>query len=82
MTEDAEIAKYHLARVLLVCDDLKAKGIIDGGPLVNRPALQEIIDAGDASGYPAPTDDDIERIMATVQHACAHGCLSGEDTKQ
>ena len=56
---------YHYACVLLDADDLKKKGIVEGGPeIANADLLQAIRTVGKQAGMPDPSDEFIRDFVA------------------
>ena len=58
---------YHLAFVLVTCEELKEKGLLIGGPEIDVPRMRGLVAAGE-SAYEKPTDAEIQSIMDYLQN--------------
>lgn len=66
---EVDIPMYHMAYVLVSLEDLKSKGFISGGFNADTESLKAIVTIGEKLDYPKPTDEELSRILETVQES-------------
>lgn len=60
---------YVLSYALLGIDELKAEGLLAGGPSIDRDALHAIVQAGAVAGFDEPCQDEIDEILGLLVEA-------------
>lgn len=61
-----ERAMFVAAWVSLVLHERSKKGLVSGGPAIERPGCLAVVKSGLAAGYEPPSDDEIEHALRAI----------------